>query len=1023
MSRAIDIMRRVAPRAREDYLLAFERGDSLLKSHGITTPLRLAHFLAQVLHESDGLTIEWESGNYSAPRLLQIFGVGNHSAGITPSEAAELANQPMPRREELIFERVYGLGNPKKAKELNNINPGDGYKYRGGGILQTTGRGNYRRMGQKCEVAFEERPELVVSAEHALKPALTEWSEDDLNDDADRDDIVAITRKINGGLNGLDSRRQWLAKLRPLIKSVEFDGVVAADLRVPASGTPIPDATPSPLVSDLAHLVVAAMQRKGYQVDRGAGEMNIVYVEGMNLDGTPNANEANKWNDLRLVIKFEDGEPKIVGKWAATTEPGRYWTENPLSPLGAARIAFGQYNAWQVGMHRNNHEALVQTGGQVTVCRDLNKDGERTGDARQTGEFGINQHWGYDLPQVEKASAGCLVGQSVDGHQRFMALLKSDPRYQANRKYVFATAILAESDVLTDGVVEATTPPPVELPPGSVDGSDAVRRLQKLLGFTEEEQDGIFGAITMEAVKRFQRRTGLTVTGNADDKTRQQLEREAAAALKIPMTSEQRPDLRPIQVGAPNMLNQTPGISVLPGILPKIIPGLTLGLGAVNPLVGVAAAVLPEILKAVVGDKGGTVAGAVTQAVEQITQTQNPEEARNKLNADPSAVAALQLKLAEIAADQEEKRQQAQLALLKEQNEQETKRQQAQLALFKEQNEQEAKRRDAQLEQFRAEVEDTKGARAAFSALALANNPMAWGAPVVSIIVSLGFFGTLVLLITRGISASDQVAQIINITVGALAAGFATVISFWLGSSQGSRVKDAATMQLQAQQVSQTGASIETQARQTEMLKNTMQAQAKQTEALQSTVKTAIAAAPAAGVSKPSNFRRCMDIVLAYQGGLSGDPADPGAAAQFGITLGILRDWRHDQNLAAENLSKLERDEACEIYRTRYWNVMRCDDLPAGVDLVVFDFGVNANARQSAKTLQQVVGAADDGSIGDATIGAMKAMSPRDIVRDMSNRRIEFYRGSSQAPSALTIRANAIEKAALEMIGSPPGSA
>jgi hypothetical protein len=163
---------------------------------------------------------------------------------------------------------------------------------------------------------------------------------------------------------------------------------------------------------------------------------------------------------------------------------------------------------------------------------------------------------------------------------------------------------------------------------------------------------------------------------------------------------------------------------------------------------------------------------------------------------------------------------------------------------------------------------------------------MAWGAPVVSIIVSLGFFGTLVLLITRGISASEQVAQIINITVGALAAAFATVISFWLGSSQGSRVKDAATMQLQAQQVSQTGASIETQARQTEMLKNTMQAQAKQTEALQSTVKTAIAAAPAAGVSKPSNFRRCMDIVLAYQGGLSGDPADPAAAAQFGITLG-----------------------------------------------------------------------------------------------------------------------------------------
>jgi peptidoglycan hydrolase-like protein with peptidoglycan-binding domain len=245
--------------------------------------------------------------------------------------------------------------------------------------------------------------------------------------------------------------------------------------------------------------------------------MNIVYVEGMNPDGTPNADEANKWNDLRLLIRFEGGEPKIVGKWAATTEPGRYWTENPMSPLGAARIEFGQYNAWQVGMHRNNHEALVQTGGQLTVCRDLNKDGQRTGDTRQTGEFGINQHWGYDLPQVEKASAGCLVGQSVDGHQRFMALVKSDPRYQANRKYVFAATILPESDVLTHGVVEVIAPPPAELPAGSVDGSDAVRRLQKLLGFTDEEQDGILGAVTMEAVKSLQRRNALPVTGIAED--------------------------------------------------------------------------------------------------------------------------------------------------------------------------------------------------------------------------------------------------------------------------------------------------------------------------------------------------------------------------------------------------------------------------------------------------------------------------------------------------------------------------
>ena len=80
---------------------------------------------------------------------------------------------------------------------------------------------------------------------------------------------------------------------------------------------------PSRVVSDLAHLVVAAMERKGYQVDCGPGEVNIVYVEGMNPDGTANADEANKWNDLRLLIRFEGGAPRIIGEWAATTEPGR----------------------------------------------------------------------------------------------------------------------------------------------------------------------------------------------------------------------------------------------------------------------------------------------------------------------------------------------------------------------------------------------------------------------------------------------------------------------------------------------------------------------------------------------------------------------------------------------------------------------------------------------------------------------------------------------------------------------------
>ena len=199
-------------------------------------------------------------------------------------------------------------------------------------------------------------------------------------------------------------------------------------------------------ISDLPDRVIAAMERKGYRVDRGPGEVNIVYVEGMDPDSTPHANEADKWNDLRLVIRFEGGKPKIVGSWAGTTGPGRYWTENPMDPAGAARIEFGQYQAWKVGEYYGQ-EALIQTGA-VMISRDQNKDGLRTGDQLYTGNFGLHQHGGYDLPEIRRTGAGALIGQSMKGHRDFMAIVKSDPRYQADHDYVFATTILRAFDVL-----------------------------------------------------------------------------------------------------------------------------------------------------------------------------------------------------------------------------------------------------------------------------------------------------------------------------------------------------------------------------------------------------------------------------------------------------------------------------------------------------------------------------------------------------------------------------------------------
>ena len=203
--------------------------------------------------------------------------------------------------------------------------------------------------------------------------------------------------------------------------------------------------------TDLAGKIVAAMLRRRHWVARHPACVNIVYIEGMNDDGTPNDNKPNHFNDQRTLIRVSPaGVPKIIKQWDATTEPGKFWTMNPMVPEGAARIAFDQYKSWAVGKHhpgkRGEHEALVQVE-DITVFRDLNKDFKRDGDRQFTGVFFVNQHWGYDLPKTDigKAGAGCLVGRTRDGHREFMKLLKADPRFVANNAYRFMTTVMPSS--------------------------------------------------------------------------------------------------------------------------------------------------------------------------------------------------------------------------------------------------------------------------------------------------------------------------------------------------------------------------------------------------------------------------------------------------------------------------------------------------------------------------------------------------------------------------------------------------
>jgi lysozyme family protein len=123
-------------------------------------------------------------------------------------------------------------------------------------------------------------------------------------------------------------------------------------------------------------------------------------------------------------------------------------------------------------------------------------------------------------------------------------------------------------------------------------------------------------------------------------------------------------------------------------------------------------------------------------------------------------------------------------------------------------------------------------------------------------------------------------------------------------------------------------------------------------------------------------FARCLEIVLAQEGGYADHPADPGGATSMGITRKTLARWREVTPwwaLPKDAVRALDRDEAARIYEAEYWHAVRGDELPAGLDLALFDYAVNSGPARAAKVLQAILGVAADGVIGPLTLGALRA--------------------------------------------------
>ena len=169
--------------------------NEILPEYEINTPQRIAAFIAQCAHESGGFKALKENLNYRAVTLRKIF------PKYFPND--EIANQyaNLPNKQEAIANRVYAnrMGNGDEAS-------GDGYRYCGRGLIQLTGKENYSWFAASLEMPVEDVPEYLQTFEGAVQSACWFWESNNLNQWADKGDILTLTKRINGGTIGLEDR-------------------------------------------------------------------------------------------------------------------------------------------------------------------------------------------------------------------------------------------------------------------------------------------------------------------------------------------------------------------------------------------------------------------------------------------------------------------------------------------------------------------------------------------------------------------------------------------------------------------------------------------------------------------------------------------------------------------------------------------------------------------------------------------------------------------------------------------------
>jgi lysozyme family protein len=146
-----------------------------------------------------------------------------------------------------------------------------------------------------------------------------------------------------------------------------------------------------------------------------------------------------------------------------------------------------------------------------------------------------------------------------------------------------------------------------------------------------------------------------------------------------------------------------------------------------------------------------------------------------------------------------------------------------------------------------------------------------------------------------------------------------------------------------------------------------------------------------------STYDEALRRLLVHEGGYSDHPSDPGGPTKFGITIHDYRKYAKPDASAAD-VRAMTLGEAKAIYKSRYWNAMHCEDLPAGVDYAVFDYGVNSGVGRAPKVLQRALGVTVDGQIGRETLAAARSRDAKAVIEAVCDERLRFLKSLQTWP-------------------------